>query len=55
MKIQYQINLKENPKISCVVGLIAEPKDLHDVRKNRISTIKETEKTDYTKVENIRK
>ena len=45
--------LKNNPKVSCVIGLIAEANRLHDVRKNRLSTIKETEKTDYTKIEKI--
>ena len=45
--------LKNNPKVSCVIGLVAEANRLHDVRKNRLSTIKETEKTDYTKIEKI--
>ena len=45
--------LKANPKISCVVGLIAEPDRLYDVRKNRLTTIKENEKTNYTNLENI--
>ena len=45
--------LKENPKISCIVGLIAEPTRLHDVRKNRLTTIKENENTNYTKLETI--
>ena len=45
--------LKENPQISCVVGLIAEPNRLYDVRKNRLTTIKENEKTNYTNLENI--
>ena len=41
--------IKENPKICCIVGLIVEPNRLHDVRKNRLSTIKENESTQYTK------
>ena len=45
--------LKKNPKISCVVGLVAEPNRLYDVRKNRLTTIKENEKTDYTNLDNI--
>ena len=45
--------LKRNPKISCIVGLVAEPNRLHDVRKNRLTTIKEHENIDYTKIENI--
>ena len=45
--------LKENPKISCIVGLIAEPARVHDVRKNRLTTIKENESTNYTRLETI--
>ena len=33
---------------------MAEPGRLHDVRKNRLTTIKEHENTDYTKIENIK-
>ncbi len=45
--------LKSNPKISCIVGLIAEPVRLYEVRKNRLSTINESEKTKYTNLEDI--
>ena len=45
--------LKENPKISCIIGLVAEPYRLHDVRKNRLTTIKENENLNYTKIETI--
>ena len=45
--------LKENPKISCIIGLVAEPNRLHDVRKNRLTTIKEHENINYTKIETI--
>tara|TARA_B100000035_G_scaffold178305_1_gene152051 strand:+ start:4720 stop:5544 length:825 start_codon:yes stop_codon:yes gene_type:complete len=45
--------LKDNPKISCIVGLIAEAGRLFDVRKNRLNTIKENEKTNYTNIDNI--
>ena len=34
--------LKDNPKISCVVGLSTEPERLADIRKNRMNIIKET-------------
>ena len=44
---------KNNPKISCIIGLVAEASRLHDVRKNRLSTIKEKEHTKYTKLETI--
>ncbi len=45
--------LKKNPKISCIVGLVAEADRLHDVRKNRLTTIKEYENTNYTQLETI--
>ncbi len=45
--------LKKNSKTCCVVGLIAEPKRLHEVRKNRLTTIKEQEAIKYTNLETI--
>ena len=45
--------LKENPKISCIVGLVAEPNRLYDVRKNRLTSIKEKDKTNYINLEKI--
>jgi len=47
--------LKENPKLSCVVGLNTEPQRLVDIRKNRMNSLKETENTKYTNIENIQK
>ena len=47
--------LKENPKISCVVGLSTEPERLADIRKNRMNSLKETENKSYTDLENIKK
>ena len=47
--------LKENPKMSCVIGLNTEPERLVDIRKNRMSSLKETESKSYTDLENIRK
>ena len=47
--------LKENPKISCVVGLNTEPERLVDIRKNRMSSLKETENKSYTDLERIKK
>jgi regulator of PEP synthase PpsR (kinase-PPPase family) len=47
--------LKENPQITCVVGLNTEPERLVDLRKNRMSSLKETENTKYTSIENIKK
>jgi len=46
--------LKKNPKLSCVVGLTTEAERLADIRKNRINTLKETEKTNYTNIETIK-
>ena len=36
--------LKENPKITCVVGLNTEPERLADIRKNRMSSLKRNRK-----------
>ena len=47
--------LKENPQMACVVGLNTEPERLVDIRKNRMSSLKETENTSYTNLENIKK
>jgi [pyruvate, water dikinase]-phosphate phosphotransferase / [pyruvate, water dikinase] kinase len=47
--------LKENPQLTCVVGLNTEPERLVDVRKNRMNTLKETENKKYTSIENIKK
>ena len=47
--------LKENPKINCVVGLNTEPERLADIRKNRMSSLKETENKSYTDIEKIKK
>ena len=47
--------LKENPKISCVVGLSAEPERLVDIRKNRMNSLKETENKLYTNLNEIKK
>ena len=47
--------LRENPQVTCVVGLNTEPDRLVDLRKNRMSSLKETENTKYTSIENIKK
>ena len=46
--------LIENPSSMCVVGLTTEPERLIDVRKNRMSSIRERQNTDYTNLEKIR-
>ena len=48
-------NLKNNPQITCVIGLNTEPERLVDIRKNRMSSLKETENKNYTDIENIKK
>ena len=47
--------LLNNPKISCVVGLNAEPERLLDLRKNRMNSLKDKENKAYTDLENIKK
>tara|TARA_Y100001970_G_scaffold289857_1_gene421492 strand:+ start:230 stop:1057 length:828 start_codon:yes stop_codon:yes gene_type:complete len=47
--------LKENPQMTCVVGLSAEPERLVDLRKNRMNSLRETENIKYTNLENIKK
>ena len=40
---------------SCIVGLTFEAERLHDVRKNRLSLLKENENTDYINIDKIKK
>jgi len=47
--------LKQNPKLSCVVGLSSEPERLVDLRKNRMNSLKEMENIKYINLENIKK
>ena len=47
--------LREDPSISCVVGLSTEPERLVDIRKNRMSSLKETENKSYTDINKIKK
>jgi len=44
---------KEHPKKICVIGLTTEPERLQDLRKNRLNSLKETESTNYTKLDEI--
>ena len=48
-------SLKNNPKLSCVVGLTTEPQRLVDIRKNRMNALKEKENTNYTNISKIEK
>mgnify|MGYP000921090150 CR=1 FL=1 len=47
--------LKDNPQLTCVVGLNTEPERLVDLRKNRMNSLKETENTKYINLESIKK
>ena len=47
--------LRENPKSYCVVGLNTEPERLADIRKNRLSSLKENVSSSYTNLEMITK
>jgi len=47
--------LKKNPKLTCVVGLTTEPERLVDIRRNRMTSLKEKEGTNYTNFEKISK
>ena len=46
--------LKQNPSMTCVVGLSTEPERLADLRKNRMNSLRETENIKYTDLENIK-
>ena len=47
--------LRENPQLTCVIGLSTEPERLVEIRKNRMSSLKETKIKNYTNIENIKK
>ena len=47
--------LKQNPKMTCVIGLSTEPERLADLRKNRMNSLRETENIKYTDLENIKR
>jgi len=47
--------LKDNPQLTCVVGLSTEPERLVEIRKNRMNSLKESENIKYTNLENIKK
>ncbi len=44
-----------NPKIACVVGLVAEANRLLDVRKNRLNALKEERSNSYTNIDSVSK
>ena len=46
--------LKQSPQFTCVVGLSTEPERLADLRKNRMNSLKEKDKTNYTNLDDIK-
>ena len=46
--------LKKNPQFTCVVGLSTEPERLADLRKNRMNSLKESDNTKYTNIDEIK-
>ena len=48
-------NLKENPQNFCIIGLTTEAERLAEVRKNRISSLKDKKNQDYTNLDKIKK
>ena len=47
--------LKDNPQLTCVIGLNTEADRLVDIRKNRMNSLKENENKKYTSLDNIKK
>ena len=45
--------LKKNPQLNCIIGLTTDPERLVDIRKNRMTSLKEKENTNYTNFEKI--
>ena len=46
-------NIKKNKLNKCIIGLIAEPERLAEIRKNRMTSLKETGNQKYTNLEKI--
>jgi len=46
--------LKDNPQLTCVIGLNTEPERLADIRKNRMNSLRETENKQYVSLDNIK-
>ena len=47
--------LKNNPKLTCIIGLTTDPERLVDIRRNRMISLKEKENINYTNFEKISK
>ena len=48
------VEISNNNKI-CIVGLIADPERLADIRRNRVAMMNDTKLKDYTNLDFIRK
>ena len=46
-------NIKKNKLNKCIIGLIAEPERLAEIRKNRMTSLKETGNQKYTNLQKI--
>ena len=46
-------NIKKNERNICIVGLTTDPERLIDLRKNRLRTLRENEKSSYTNLKKI--
>ena len=49
------VTLKEDPKVTCIVGLSTEADRLADIRKNRMNSLKESQNKSYTDLSKIKK
>ena len=47
--------LKEDPNLTCIVGLSTEAERLVDIRKNRMNSLKESQNKSYTDLSRIKK
>ena len=47
--------IRDNPQLTCVVGLSTEPERLVEIRKNRMTSLKEIDNIKYTNIDDIRK
>ena len=47
-------NLKSDKKKACVIGLIADPERLADIRRNRVAIMKENNLKEYTNLKSIK-
>ena len=46
-------NIKKNKSKKCIIGLVAEPERLAEIRKNRMTSLKETGNQKYTNLQKI--